>query len=148
VNRISCIIPAYNCERFVQRSLDSVLSQSRPPDELRFLPVMLRTFPSFGRKIRVQPRPATGESRRHQGILFVSRTRMTSGCRISSLLNWHAWKHILILISVSRIYATYGVRDWRTNGSSSRIIPWRTIPPGMSSRHCWHAGVPSTALEC
>jgi glycosyltransferase involved in cell wall biosynthesis len=31
---VSCVIPAYNAERYVDRALTSVLEQSRPPDEI------------------------------------------------------------------------------------------------------------------
>jgi glycosyltransferase involved in cell wall biosynthesis len=31
---VSCVIPAYNAERFIDRAIKSVLEQSRPPDEI------------------------------------------------------------------------------------------------------------------
>ena len=32
--KISCVIPVHNSERFLASSLDSVLAQTRPPDEV------------------------------------------------------------------------------------------------------------------
>jgi len=31
---ITCIVPAFNCERFIGAAIESVLSQSRPPDQI------------------------------------------------------------------------------------------------------------------
>jgi len=31
---VSCVVPAYNAERYIERALTSVLEQSRPPDEI------------------------------------------------------------------------------------------------------------------
>lgn len=72
--RISCIIPAFNAERYIDRSLHSVLEQSLPPDEIIVVDdgssdATPEKLASYGDKLRVVRQENAGPAAaRNRGI--------------------------------------------------------------------------------
>ena len=89
---VSCVVPAYNAERYVARALESVLEQSRPPDEIIVVDDgstdgTAAVLESYGSRLRVVHQENSGPAAaRNRGI------RMATGeiiCFQDADDEWH-----------------------------------------------------------
>ena len=76
--RISAVIPAYNCEKYIGRAIQSVLSQTRPVDEIIVVDdgstdTTAEIVRSFGDKVKLIQQENAGEcAARNTGIKAAS----------------------------------------------------------------------------
>ena len=94
---VTCVIPAYNAARYLERALTSVLEQSRPPDEIIVVDdgstdgtarVLSHIRCAPARAPPRERRPRRGAEQRHRGLRrgssSASRIRTTNGIATSS----------------------------------------------------------------